>query len=424
MMTIRTRLQLSTMMFLEYFVWGAWYVTLGTYLANTLRFEGSQVGLSYSAFAIAAMISPIFVGMIADRYFSTERVLGVLHLLGGIILYFLSTLTDFALFFPVIIAYTLCFMPTIALTNSLSFRQLDKPDKQFPGIRVLGTIGWIVIGQSMPYFGVSEASNVPILIAAGASLVLGLYSFTLPRTPPEVKETKVSIREIIGLDALSLMKDRSFAVLIISSMLICIPLSFYYTWANPFLNNIGIENVVRKMTWGQISEIAFLLLMPFFFKRFGYKKMLMIGMACWAARYVLFMYGAPGSLVWMLYGGIILHGICYDFFFVTGQIYVDEKAPKNIKNAAQGLITFATYGVGMFIGSWLSGVVAESYTIIGDDNNPVYRWNSIWLVPAVLAGIVLVLFTIFFKEKRQPQVADQQVREQTAEAIPASKPTA
>ena len=422
-MTIRTRLQLSTMMFLEYFVWGAWYVTLGTYLGATLRFEGSQIGLAYSAFAIAAMISPFFVGMVADRFFPTERVLGILHLAGAVILYFLASIEEFALFYPCIIAYTLCFMPTIALTNSLCFQHMENPGKQFPSVRVLGTISWIIVGLLVGYLKIEDQAT-PILIAAGASVMMGLYSFTLPHTPPKRKGEKASWQDVIGLDALKLMKERSFAVLFIASVLICIPLSFYYSFANLFLNNVGLENAAGKMTLGQGSEIIFLLLMPFFFKRFGYKKMLMIGMACWAARYVLFMYGAPGSLVWMLYGGIILHGICYDFFFVTGQIYVDERAPKNIKSAAQGLITFATYGVGMFIGSWLSGVVVESYTVIGDDNNPIYQWNSIWLVPAVLAGIVLVLFTLFFKEKRQPQVADQQVREQTAEAIPASKPTA
>ncbi|MEM8968012.1 MAG: nucleoside permease [Bacteroidota bacterium] len=416
-MNFRTRAQLSGMMFLEYFVWGAWYVTLGTYLNTTLQFDGTQIGLAYSAFAIAAMVSPIFVGMIADKYFPTEKVLGSLHLLGGLILYFLSTITDFTLFFPVILLYTLCFMPTIALTNSLSFRQLPNPDKEFPGIRVLGTIGWIVIGQSMPLFGVEEASNIPILIASVSSFVLGLYSFTLPNTPPIARDKKTSIKELLGLEALSLMKSRSFAVLIISSMLICIPLSFYYAWANPFLNDIGMVNVVGKMTMGQMSEILFLLLMPFFFKRLGYKKMLIIGMAAWSLRYVLFMMGNPSELVWMLYGGIILHGICYDFFFVTGQIYVDERAPKNIKNAAQGLITFATYGVGMFIGSLLSGVIAENYTI----DQSTYLWDKIWLVPAVLSALVLVLFAVFFREKRAKRSADE-IRTETSQAISESKP--
>ncbi|MEM6845611.1 MAG: nucleoside permease [Bacteroidota bacterium] len=415
-MDFRTRAQLSGMMFLEYFVWGAWYVTLGTYLGTTLQFEGTQIGLAYSAFAIAAMISPFFVGMVADRFFPTERVLGVLHLLGGGILYYLTTIEDFALFYPVIIAYTLCFMPTIALTNSLSFHHMENPGKEFPGVRVLGTISWIIAGLIIGYLNI-ESQSTPILIAAGMSVVMGLYSFTLPHTPPKSKGEKASWQDIIGLDALKLMKERSFAVLFIASLLICIPLSFYYSFANLFLNNIGVENAAGKMTMGQMSEILFLLLMPFFFKRLGYKKMLMIGMACWGLRYVLFMLGNPSELVWMLYGGIILHGICYDFFFVTGQIYVDERAPKNIKNAAQGLITFATYGVGMFIGSLLSGIVAENYTV----DQSTYLWDKIWLVPAVLSVIVLVLFTIFFKEKRARQSADE-IRTQASQAIPESKP--
>jgi nucleoside transporter len=415
-MNFRTRAQLSGMMFLEYFVWGAWYVTLGTYLGATLKFDGTQIGLAYSAFAIAAMISPFFVGMVADRFFPTERVLGVLHLVGGAILYYLSTIEDFALFYPVIIAYTLCFMPTIALTNSLSFHHMDDPGKEFPGVRVLGTISWIVAGLIVGFLNV-ESQATPILIASGVSILMGLFSFTLPHTPPKSKGEKASWQDIIGLDALKLMKERSFAVLFIASLLICIPLSFYYSFANLFLNNIGVENAAGKMTMGQMSEIVFLLLMPFFFKRLGYKKMLMIGMACWALRYIMFMLGDPGGLVWLLYGGIILHGICYDFFFVTGQIYVDERAPKNIKSAAQGLITFATYGVGMFIGSVLSGIVAENYTV----DQSTYLWDKIWLVPAILSAIVLVLFTIFFKEKKARASADK-IKSEASEAIPATKP--
>ncbi|MEK6479069.1 nucleoside permease [Catalinimonas sp. 4WD22] len=418
-MTIKTRMQLSGMMFLQFFVWGAWYVTLGTYLGVTLKFEGSQIGLAYSAFAIAAMISPFFVGMVADRFFPTERVLAVLHLLGAGLLYWLAQIEDFSLFYPVIIAYTLCFMPTIALTNSLSFENMENPGEQFPAIRVVGTISWIIVGLIVGYLDI-EALNTPILIAAGSSVVMGLYCFTLPHTPPKSKGQKASVKDILGLDALKLMKDRSFAVLFIASLLICIPLSFYYSFANLFLNDIGVENAAGKMTMGQMSEILFLLLMPFFFKRFGYKIMLIVGMAAWGARYALFMFGNPTELVWMLYGGIILHGICYDFFFVTGQIYVDERAPKAVKNSAQGLITFATYGVGMFIGSWLSGIIVEANTVISDDVKR-YLWDQIWLVPAVLSVIVLVLFTIFFKEKKGVKKPTASSDDTTAEGIAETK---
>ena len=421
-MTARIRFQLSTMMFLEFFVWGAWYVTLSTYLATTLRFDGTQIGLAYGAFAIAAMISPFFVGMIADRFFPTERVLAVLHLLGAALLYYLSTIQQFSLFYPVIIAYTLCFMPTIALTNSLSFHHMDNPGKEFPGVRVLGTIAWIIVGSVIGYLNI-ESEATPILIASGTSVLMGLYCFTLPHTPPKSKGEKASWKDIIGLDALKLMKEPSFAILFVASLLICIPLSFYYSFANLFLNNIEVQNAAGKMTMGQMSEIVFLLLMPFFFRRFGYKIMLMVGMACWSARYLLFMYGNATELIGMLYAGIILHGICYDFFFVTGQIYVDERAPQHIKNAAQGLITFATYGVGMFIGSVLSGLVADSYTTINEvSGDPIYQWDSIWLIPAVLAGGVLVLFTIFFHEKTKAEIQEQPALAKAINEVEKSRP--
>jgi len=399
-MNLKTRFQLSGMMFLEYFAWGAWYVTLGTYLGATLKFEGEQIGLAYAAFALAAMISPFFVGMVADRFFPTERVLGVLHLIGGVLLYFLASITEFSAFFPVIIAYTLCFMPTIALTNSLSFHHMDDPSSEFPGVRVLGTISWIIVGLIVGFMGV-EDQNIPILIASASSIIMGLYCFTLPHTPAPKKGEKVTAKDVLGLDALGLMKNRSFAVLVVSSMLICIPLSFYYSFANLFLNNIGMQNTAAKMTLGQGSEIFFMLLMPFFLKRFGFKKVLLIGMAAWAVRYVLFMYGNTSALAWMLFGGILLHGICYDFFFVTGQIYVDKKAPTTVKGAAQGLITFATYGVGMFIGSWLSGVVVDAYTTQDPDGNSIYNWHDIWLVPAAASLVVLIVFTLLFKEEEK-----------------------
>lgn len=416
-MDLKTRFQLSGMMFLEYFAWGAWYVTLGTYLGATLKFDGPQIGLAYAAFAIAAMISPFFVGMVADRFFPTERVLGVLHLIGAALLYFLANVTEFGIFFPLIIAYTLCFMPTIALTNSLSFHHMKDPSSQFPGVRVLGTISWIIVGLIVGFMGVEDL-NTPILIASGASVVMGLYCFTLPHTPAPKKGEKVTARDVLGLDALGLMKNRSFAILVISSMLICIPLSFYYSFANLFLNNIGMENAAGKMTLGQGSEIFFMLLMPFFLKRFGFKKVLLIGMAAWAVRYALFMYGNTSTLTWMLFGGILLHGICYDFFFVTGQIYVDSKAPTTVKSAAQGLITFATYGVGMFIGSWLSGVVVGAFTTEGPDGNSIYSWPDIWLVPAAASLVVLIVFTLLFKEKEKiPTPASDSVPVETDRSV-------
>jgi nucleoside transporter len=387
-------------MFLQYFVWGAWYVTMGTYLGEALKFQGEQIGLAYGTTALAAMISPFFVGMVADRFFATERILSVLHAVGGAILFYASTLTTFGTFYPVLLAYTLCYMPTLALTNSLSFHQMKDPGQEFPGIRVLGTIGWIVAGLAIGFLRL-EPTAVPLRIAAGASLVLGVFSLALPHTPPQKLGHKATVHDILGLDALKLMKDRSFAVFVLGSFLICIPLQFYYAFTNPFLNEIGVVNAAGKMTMGQMSEIGFMLVMPWFFYRLGVKNMLLIGMAAWTARYVLFANGDTGGLVWMLYLGILLHGICYDFFFVTGQIYVDRRAPGDLRAAAQGFIAFVTLGVGMFIGSWLSGKIVDLYAVAGQAG-VTHQWERIWIVPAAGAGAVLLLFALFFRDREAP----------------------
>ncbi|CAN5623037.1 nucleoside permease [soil metagenome] len=396
------RLQLSSMMFLEYFIWGAWYITMGNYLGSTLNFTAPQIGISYTAVSIAAMISPIFVGMVADRYLPTQRILGILHLIGGLLLLFTSYILEFGLFYPVFIGYMLCYMPTIALTNSLSFHHMENPGVQFPGVRVVGTIGFIAAMNVVSFMGL-EAHSAQFQIAAACSVALGIYSFFLPHTPPKQKGEQVTINDVLGLDALKLMKKRSFAVLVISSILISVPLAFYYSFANPFLNDIGMERALAKMSLGQVFEIIFLIIMPFFFVRLGVKKMIMVAMAAWALRYVLFAYGNNEELVWMLYGGIVLHGICYDFFFVTGQIYVDEAAPVQLKSAAQGLITFATYGVGMFIGSWLSGEIVGIFTDTGPAGEPQHHWQQIWLVPAIASAVVLVIFTLTFRDERKPK---------------------
>ncbi len=396
-MNYATRVKLSTMMFLQYFVWGAWYVTMGTWLGETLKFSGEQIGLAYGTTALAAMISPFFVGMVADRFFASERLLAVLHVIGGGVLFYASTQTSFWPLYGVLLAYTLCYMPTLALTNSLSFHQMDDPGREFPGIRVLGTIGWIVAGLVVGTMQL-EATAVPMRLAAGASVLLGLFSLVLPHTPPSKLGHRPTLGDVLGLDALKLMRDRSFAVFVVGSFLVCIPLQFYYAFTNPFLNDIGVGNAAGKMTLGQMSEIFFMLVMPWFFRRLGVKYMLLVGMAAWASRYVLFAYGDNGALVWMLYGGILLHGICYDFFFVTGQIYVDSKAPGDLRAAAQGFIAFVTLGVGMFIGSWLSGLVVDGFSTVTADG--VQRaWQQIWLVPAIGAGAVLLLFAFFFRSE-------------------------
>ena len=386
------RLKLSVMMFLQYFVWGCWYVAMGTYLGETLRFNGQQVGLAYSSTAIAAMISPFFVGMIADRFFATEKMLATLHILGGLLLFFVSTLAEFRQFYPVLIVYTLCYMPTLALTNSISFHNMKDPAQEFPRVRVLGTIGWIVAGYVIDLLGFGKTAGM-FQAAAAASVLLGVYCLALPHTPPAKLGHAISVRDVLGLDALKLMKERSFAIFVVASFLICIPLSFYYAFANPFLSQVGVSNPTSKMTLGQWSEIGFMVIMPWFFARLGVKWMLITGMAAWTARYVLFAYGDADALVWMLYLGILLHGICYDFFFVTGQIYMDQKAPGELRAAAQGFIAFVTLGVGMFIGSLVSGRVVDMYRISDTMND----WRAIWMVPALMAGAVLVVFALLFR---------------------------
>jgi nucleoside transporter len=331
----------------------------------------------------------------------------MLHVAGGLILLLASTQTRFGPFYAVLLAYALCYMPTLALSNSLSFRQMTNPEREFTSIRVLGTIGWIVAGLFIGTLGF-EATAIPMRIAAAGSIALGLFCLVLPHTPPQGTR-RATLRDVLGLDALQLLRERSFAVFVLGSFLVCIPLQFYYAFANPFLNEIGVGNAAGKMTLGQMSEIGFMLVMPWFFTRLGVKYMLLVGMAAWATRYVLFAYGDPGPQVWMLYGGILLHGICYDFFFVTGQIYVDSRAPSDLRAAAQGLIAFVTLGVGMFIGSWSSGRVVDAFRVTDG-----HAWDRIWLVPAAGAAAVLVLFALLFRStdaagstKQDPAYADK-----------------
>jgi len=397
-MTTSTRLKLSVLMFLEYFVWGSWYVTMGTWLGQTLHFSGEQIGLAFGTTALAAMISPFFMGMVADRFFATERILAALHIIGGGVMFWASLQTTFGTFYTILLIYTLCFMPTLALSNSISFHQMKDPGREFPAIRVLGTIGWIVAGLLIGGLGL-EASATPLQLAAASSIVLGVFCLALPHTPPQ-KQSRARLADILGLDALKLLGERSFAIFVIGSFLICIPLQFYYAFANLFLNELHVSNAAGKMTLGQMSEIFFMLVMPWFFRRLGVKYMLLVGMAAWTGRYVLFAYGNSSDLVWMLYAGILLHGICYDFFFVTGQIYVDRRAPADLRAAAQGLIAFVTLGVGMFIGSWVSGRVVDAFA------GPAgHDWQSIWLVPAAGAAVVLLLFAFFFRSTNDSTVS-------------------
>lgn len=404
-MKLFTRAQLSIMMFLEFFIWGGWFVTLGTFMGQNLSANAVEIGAAFSTQSWGAIIAPFIIGLIADRYFNAERILGFLHLIGAVLMYLMANATDFAVFYPYVLGYMIAYMPTLALVNSVAFRQLKDPAKEFSYIRVFGTIGWIVAGLVISLaFSWDSTENIAqgmlkntFIMTAIASAVLGLFSFTLPKTPPVVKKgEKLSIREILGLDALSLLKDKNFLVFFISSVLICIPLAFYYQNLSPFLTELGVENSTAKASIGQFSEVIFMLLLPFFFKRFGIKLTLLFGMLAWAVRYLLFAYGNADELSFMLIIGIALHGICYDFFFVSGQIYTDSKAGEKFKSSAQGLITLATYGVGMLIGFMVAGKITDSNLI----SEGVHDWNGIWNFPVIFAVAVMILFAIFFKNEK------------------------
>jgi len=389
------RIQLSTMMFLNFFIWGIWFVTMGTYLGSKLSADGVQIGLAYGTQSLGAIIAPFIIGLIADRFFAAQKILGILHLAGAALMYYLSTVKDFTSFYPVLLVYMIIYMPTLALVNAISFKQMSNPEKEFSFIRVWGTIGWIIAGLLIGWLALEKKGSLQntFMIAAIVSGALGLFSFSLPNTPPPKAGTKASFGEIVGLDALGLLKDKNFLIFFLASMLICIPLAFYYQETNIFLNEVGVQNAAGKMTMGQMSETIFLFLMPLFFMRLGVKKMLLIGMLAWIIRYLCFGFGDAGSGVMLLYAGIILHGICYDFFFVTGQIYTDQRAGDKIRSSAQGMITLATYGVGMLIGFWFAGLVAEHYKTADG-----HAWKNIWMVPAAIAGVILLLFFLLFKD--------------------------
>lgn len=401
-----TRIQLSIMMFFNFFIWGGWFVTLGTFLNNNLHASGTETASVFSTQSWGAIIAPFIIGLIADRYFNAEKILGVLHLVGAVLMYQMHNAGAMSSFYPYVLIYMIVYMPTLALVNSVAFNQMTNPEKEFSSIRVFGTLGWIVAGLAISYiFHWDAKENAEggllkntFLMASVASLILGIFSFTLPKTPPK-KSTgeKASISEMLGLNALKLLKDKNFAIFFASSILICIPLAFYYQNANAFLSNIGMDNPTGKMTIGQISEVLFLLLLPVFFTKYGFKKTILIGMLAWAVRYALFAYGNAGPLSFMLITGIALHGICYDFFFVSGQIYTNSKAGEKYKSAAQGLITLATYGIGMLIGFWVAGIITDHYKT-GDN---AFDYKMIWLIPSGIALAVFLIYAAAFKDEKK-----------------------
>ncbi len=396
------RLKLSTMMFLEFFIWGAWFVTMGTYLTTTLHATGTQNGGAYATQAFGAIIAPFVVGLIADRYFSAQKILGVLHLLGAGLLFYESIAPNFAAFYPGILAYMIIYMPTLALVNSVSFKQMKDPSKDFPLIRIFGTAGWMVAGLLIGWLNWEHTGSLALTfkMAAGASLILGVLSFSLPDTPPGKKGQKTSIGDIIGLDSIGLLKNKSYLVFFLASVAICIPLAFYYNFTNPFLNEVGMKRAAAIQGLGQFSELFFMAAMPFFFVRLGVKKMLAFGMLAWGLRYLFFAYGDVGANYWMLIAGIAIHGLCYDFFFVTGQIYTDKFAGEKFKSAAQGFITLATYGLGMMIGYFMSGPIVDHWKT----SPTTHDWKTIWLIPGGIAVVVMIFFLLFFTDKNRTEL--------------------
>lgn len=394
----RTRVRLSLMMFLEFFVWGAWFVTLGTYLADDLAASGSQIALAFLTQSLGAILAPFIVGLIADRFFAAQRILGVLHLVSALMLFLAGRQDSFGGFFVCALLAMVTFMPTLALANSISFRRMESPDRQFPSVRVFGTIGWIIAGLLIGWLGWEAGGSLEntFVMAAIGSGLLGVYAFTLPHTPPEAAEGPATIRDILGLDALALLRNRSYLVFFLASVLICIPLAFYYNFTNLYLNEIGVPSAAAVQSLGQVSEVVFLLVMPLMLKRLGVKWTLLIGMVAWALRYALFAFGDAGSLIWLVVLGLLLHGVCYDFFFVAGQIYTDRFAPARVRSAAQGLISLATYGVGLLIGSLISGPIVDAFVTDGG-----HAWRSIWLIPAALAVLVAIFFASLFREREQ-----------------------
>ena len=385
--------RLAFQLFLQFFIWGSYFVTLGTYLLKTLHFSGQEVGLVYGTTAIAAMVSPFLLGMLADRHFSTEKLLATLNFSGAALMLTASYFQTFWTFYPLILIYTFTYMPTFSLNAALCFHHLQRPNRDFPRVRSLGTVGWILAGLLIGFLDI-ETQVTPMYISAGASLLAGIYSLTLPKTPPQ--GNKVSIKDWLGPEVRKLFQDRSFTILMLIMVLVSIPIAVYYSFVNPYLNEIGLENAAGKMSLGQVSEILCMLILPWFISRFGLKLTIFIGLFTWGARYLMFAYGDSGDLSWLIYSAILLHGLAFVFSGLSVQIYLNERVPASLRSTAQGFYTFLTLGLGTLIGTFLAGNIVTLFTTDGGD----FLWQKIWYVPSGIGIVVAIYFLLRFKAKR------------------------
>jgi nucleoside transporter len=410
-MQTRLKVQLSAFMFLQYFIWGSWYASMGAYLANALKFGGQEIGAAYGAFAIGSMISPFFVGLVADRYFASERLLGVLGVLGGVLLCLLPQATTFGTFYPLLILYCATFAPTLALGNSLSLHHLADAQRDFPRVKILSAVGWIAGGVTLSLLD-GEKSSIQFYLAGGISVAFGLFALTLPHTPPKKVGRDVSVGEVLGLDALGLLGKRSFAVFVGCMFLICVPLYFYFVNMAVYLTEQGWPDVAARMTLAQVSDVVFLFLLPVMLKRLGYKTTIALGILAWAARYVLLtrsVDSAAAAQTLFIFAAILLHGVCYDFLFIAGQLYVDDEANERNRGAAQGFIAFILWGIGAFVGTMLAGAVMAAHELAEPAGSIKHDWAGIWMQPAVGAVAVLGVFLLFFREPRKPAAAPEHV---------------
>ncbi len=402
LMQTSLKTKLSIFMFLQYFIWGSWYVSLGAYLANTLKFGGQEIGAAYGAFAIGAMISPFFVGLIADRYFASEKLLAALALLGGVTLCALPRFTEFKSFYPTLIFYCALSAPTLNLGNSLSLHHLTNASVDFPRIKIWSAVGWIGGGVCLSLLQ-GEQSSIQFYLAGCVSILLGLFSLALPHTPPKKVGAHVTLGEVLGLDALALLKKPSFAIFVVCVFLICIPLYFYFVMMGIYLTELQWTRLAGKMTLAQVSDVIFLFLLPLMLKSLGYKKTIMLGIVAWAARYFLLAGSVHSATLQtpLIFAAILLHGVCYDFLFIAGQLYADNEANERIRGATQGFMAFILWGIGAFVGTMLAGQVLAKHTLPTPNGSILHDWQSIWMTPAIGGTAVLVVFMIFFREPRR-----------------------